>query len=109
VRALMGGDANTDPRGAFASGRNARALRRSGSRARAGAHTSCAQIGTVYGIPPWGFHTGSYSGESWFAKGHGNINFEANTVSGVMCEQDPRGTILMSAPCTTSSTTHTSR
>src|SRR3981189_2221766 len=38
----------------------------------AGAHTSCAQIGTVYGIPPWGFHTGAYSGESWFAKAHGN-------------------------------------
>jgi len=62
----------------------------------ASAHTSCAQIGTVYGIPPWGFHTGAYSGESWFAKAHGNINFEANTVSGVMCQQDPRGTILMS-------------
>src|SRR5450759_2031118 len=58
--------------------------------------TSCAQVPTVYGIPPWGFHTGSYSGESWFAKGHGNINFEANTVSGVMCQQDGRGTILMS-------------
>src|SRR6476660_2935349 len=39
----------------------------------ASAHTSCAQIGTVYGIPPWGFHTGAYSGESWFAKGHGTI------------------------------------
>jgi hypothetical protein len=62
----------------------------------ASAHTSCAQIGTVYGIPPWGFHTGSYSGESWFAKAHGNINFEANTVSGVMCQQDGHGTILMS-------------
>jgi hypothetical protein len=62
----------------------------------ASAYTSCAQIGTVYGIPPWGFHTGSYSGESWFAKGHGNINFEASTVSGVMCQQDGHGTILMS-------------
>jgi hypothetical protein len=62
----------------------------------ASAHAACAQIGTVYGIPPWGFHTGAYSGESWFAKAHGNINFEANTVSGVMCQQDPRGTILMS-------------
>jgi len=51
----------------------------------ASAHTSCAQIGTVYGIPPWGFHTGAYSGESWFAKAHGNINVKANTVSGVMC------------------------
>ena len=62
----------------------------------ASAHTSCAQIGTVYGIPPWGFHTGAYSGESWFAKGHGNINVKANTVSGVMCQQDGHGTILMS-------------
>ena len=62
----------------------------------ASAHTSCAQIGTVYGVPPWAFHTGAYSGESWFAKAHGDINFEANTVSGVMCEQDPHGTILMS-------------
>lgn len=62
----------------------------------ASAHTSCAQIGTVYGIPPWGFHTGAYSGESWFAKGHGDIDFEADTVSGVICEQDPRGTILLS-------------
>ena len=68
----------------------------SGMAGSASGATSCAQIGTVYGIPPWGFHTGSYSGESWFAKGHGNINFEANTASGVMCEQDPRGTILMS-------------
>jgi hypothetical protein len=67
-----------------------------GFSAPADAHTSCAQIGTVYGIPPWGYHTGSYSGESWFAKGHGNINFEADTVSGVMCQQDPRGTVLMS-------------
>ncbi len=62
----------------------------------AGAATSCSQIPTVYGIPPWGFHTGSYSGESSFAKGHGNINLEANTVSGVICQQDRRGTIVMS-------------
>ena len=62
----------------------------------ASAHTSCAQVPTVYGIPPWGFHTGPYTGASWFAKGHGNINLEANTVSGVMCQQDPRGTIIVS-------------
>jgi hypothetical protein len=62
----------------------------------AGAATSCSQIPTVYGIPPWGFHTGSYTGESSFAKGHGNINLEANTISGVMCQQDRAGVILMS-------------
>jgi hypothetical protein len=63
---------------------------------RASADTSCSQIPTVYGIPPWGFHTGSYTGESSFAKGHGNINLEANTVSGVICQQDRAGVIIMS-------------
>jgi hypothetical protein len=62
----------------------------------AGAHTSCSQIPTVYGIPPWGFHTGSYTGESSFAKGHGDIDLGANTVSGVLCQQDRAGTIIMS-------------
>jgi hypothetical protein len=57
--------------------------------------TSCSEIPTVYGIPPWGFHTGPYTGASSFAKGHGNINLEANTVSGVMCQQDRAGTIIM--------------
>jgi hypothetical protein len=60
------------------------------------AATSCSQVPTVYGIPPWGFHTGPYTGSSSFAKGHGNINLEANTVSGVICQQDPKGTIIMS-------------
>jgi len=58
--------------------------------------TSCSEVPTVYGIPPWGFHTGPYTGASSFAKGHGNINLEANTVSGVICQQDPNGTIIMS-------------
>jgi hypothetical protein len=62
----------------------------------ASAATSCSEIPTVYGIPPWGFHTGSYTGESSFAKGHGNINLEANTVSGIMCQQDRAGVIIMS-------------
>ena len=62
----------------------------------AGAATSCSQVPTVYGIPPWGFHTGSYTGSSVFAKGHGNINLEANTVSGVICQQDRAGVIIMS-------------
>jgi hypothetical protein len=58
--------------------------------------TSCSEVPTVYGIPPWGFHTGSYTGESSFARGHGNINLEANTVSGIMCQQDRAGVIIMS-------------
>jgi len=62
----------------------------------ASGHTSCSEVPTVYGIPPWGFHTGSYTGESSFAKGHGEINLEANTVSGVICQQDRAGTIIMS-------------
>jgi hypothetical protein len=62
----------------------------------ASAATSCSEVPTVGGIPPWGFHTGSYTGESSFAKGHGNIDLEANTVSGVVCQQDRAGTIIMS-------------
>jgi hypothetical protein len=62
----------------------------------ASAATSCSEIPTVYGIPPWGFHTGPYTGASSFAKGHGNINLVTNTVSGVMCQQDRAGTIIMS-------------
>lgn len=62
----------------------------------AGAATSCSEIPTVYGIPPWGFHTGPYTGASSFAKGHGNIDLQANAVSGVMCQQDRAGTIVMS-------------
>lgn len=72
------------------------ALTALGMTGSAGAATSCSEVPTVYGIPPWGFHTGSYTGESSFAKGHGNINLEANTVSGVMCQQDHAGVIIMS-------------
>jgi hypothetical protein len=67
-----------------------------GTAGSASAATSCSEIPTVYGIPPWGFHTGSYTGEGSFAKGHGNINLEANTVSGIMCQQDRAGVIIMS-------------
>jgi hypothetical protein len=67
-----------------------------GTPAPASAATSCSQVPTVYGIPPWGFHTGPYTGASSFAKGHGEINLEANTVSGVICQQDHAGTIIMS-------------
>jgi hypothetical protein len=62
----------------------------------AGAATSCSQVPTVYGIPPWGFHTGPYTGSLSFAKGHGDINLQANTVSGVICQQDRTGVIIMS-------------
>lgn len=62
----------------------------------AAASTSCSQVPTVYGIPPWGFHTGAYTGESSFAKGHGNIDLGGNTVSGIMCQQDRAGVIVMS-------------
>jgi hypothetical protein len=67
-----------------------------GMAGQASANTSCSQIPTVYGIPPWGFHTGSYTGERSFAKGHGNINLDANTVSGVICQQDRAGVVIMS-------------
>src|SRR5580704_3114340 len=62
----------------------------------ASAATSCSEVPTVYGIPPWGFHTGPYTGASSFPKGHGNIDLEANTVSGVICQQDRAGVIIMS-------------
>lgn len=62
----------------------------------ADAATSCSEIPTVYGIPPWGFHTGPYTGSPSFAKGHGDIDLAANTVSGVICQQDRAGVIVMS-------------
>jgi hypothetical protein len=50
----------------------------------------CAQIPIVYGIPPWGFHTGQpISGATGsYARGHGDINLAANTVSGILCQVD---------------------
>jgi hypothetical protein len=71
-------------------------LASAGMTGTASAATSCSQVPTVYGIPPWGFHTGPYTGASSFAKGHGEINLETNTVSGIMCQQDRTGTIIMS-------------
>jgi hypothetical protein len=48
----------------------------------------CGQIPIVYGIPPWGFHTGPPIGSAGsFARGHGEINLEAGTVSGVICQE----------------------
>jgi len=50
----------------------------------------CSQIPIVGGIPPWGFHTGSGITDATgsFARGHGNINLSANTVSGILCQVD---------------------
>jgi hypothetical protein len=50
----------------------------------------CAQIPIVQGIPPWGFHTGQpISGATGsYARGHGQINLSANTVSGTLCQVD---------------------
>jgi hypothetical protein len=49
----------------------------------------CGQIPIVGGIPPWGFHTGPPVGETGsFARGHGQINLDANTVSGILCQED---------------------
>jgi hypothetical protein len=48
----------------------------------------CAQIPIVGGIPPWGFHTGPpITGASGsFARGHGEIDLSAGTVSGILCQ-----------------------
>jgi hypothetical protein len=50
----------------------------------------CSQIPIVGGIPPWGFHTGApITGASGsYARGHGDINLAANTVSGILCQVD---------------------
>jgi hypothetical protein len=49
----------------------------------------CGQVPIVQGIPPWGFHTGPPIGETGsFARGHGEINLDASTVSGVICQED---------------------
>jgi hypothetical protein len=49
----------------------------------------CGQIPIVYGIPPWGFHTGPPIDQTGsFARGHGEINLDANTVSGILCQED---------------------
>jgi hypothetical protein len=63
-----------------------------GSRAgqAAGYSPGCDQIPIVYGIPPWGFHTGApITGVTGsFARGHGEINLETHTVSGILCQED---------------------
>ncbi len=62
---------------------------------QASAYTAgCGQIPIVAGIPPWGFHTGSPS-DSSFARGHGDINLDASTVSGIICQEKRSGSITM--------------
>lgn len=48
----------------------------------------CAQVPIVHGIPPWGFNTGSpiTGATGSYARGHGEINLNANTVSGILCQ-----------------------
>ncbi len=50
----------------------------------------CKQVPIVGGIPPWGFHTGNpiTGATGSYARGHGNINLNTNTVSGIMCQVD---------------------
>jgi hypothetical protein len=49
----------------------------------------CGSIPIVGGIPPWGFHTGPPIEETGsFARGHGQIDLDANTVSGILCQED---------------------
>ena len=48
----------------------------------------CSSVPIVYGTPPWGFNTGApISGATGsYARGHGDINLDANTVSGILCQ-----------------------
>src|ERR1700743_1693306 len=50
----------------------------------------CAGVPIVQGIPPWGFHTGNpiTGATGSYARGHGNIDLNANTVSGIMWQVD---------------------
>ncbi len=74
---------------ALALGPAAGSASASPARAAAAALTpGCGQIPIVPGIPPWGFHTGAFTGpRGSFARGHGDIDLAANTVSGVICQE----------------------
>jgi hypothetical protein len=50
----------------------------------------CAQVPIVGGIPPWGFHTGQpiTGATGSYARGHGDIDLNRNTVSGILCQVD---------------------
>ena len=71
------------------SGAGAHAATGSGTAARP-AVQYCAQVPMVGAIPPWGFHTGApITGASGsYARGHGDINLTAGTVSGILCQVD---------------------
>ncbi len=60
-----------------------------GMAGEAAAYTpGCGQIPIVGGIPPWGFHSGPPVGAAGsFARGHGEIDLEASTVSGIICQE----------------------
>jgi hypothetical protein len=58
------------------------------TREAAGYTPGCGQIPIVYGIPPWGFHSGPPIGATGsYARGHGDIDLEASTASGVICQE----------------------
>ncbi len=64
----------------------------------------CAQVPIVGGFPPWGFHTSQpiNGATGSYARGHGDINLSANTVSGILCQVDrvrhhPDRLIIMTA------------
>jgi hypothetical protein len=48
----------------------------------------CSSVPIVQGIPPWGFNTGQpiTGATGSYARGHGDINLDANTVSGILCQ-----------------------
>jgi hypothetical protein len=50
----------------------------------------CSQVPIYDGTPPWGFNTGQpiTGATGSYARGHGDINLEANTVSGILCQVD---------------------
>jgi hypothetical protein len=77
-------------RAAAASPRGGRAIPAARHHARAAKVQYCAQIPIVGGIPPWGFHTGMpiTGATGSYARGHGDINLAANTVSGILCQVD---------------------
>jgi hypothetical protein len=79
----------SQPRASVALVALATTLALAGMTGRAAAYTAgCGEVPIVYGIPPWGFHTGPPEGATGgFARGHGEINLEAGTVSGIICQE----------------------
>jgi hypothetical protein len=94
VLALASSSALVGPTG-FAGARSATsslagAHSATSSSATASSVQDCSQIPIVGGIPPWGFHTGApiAGATGSFARGHGDIDLTANTVSGILCQVD---------------------